>query len=245
MTSSPTLSFLSLAQRLGLNADQFKTALQQAVHGLYVALPCIIQSFDSSAMTVSVLPAIMEKMYKNVGGVPTPTDTPWDKPISRQIPVVCLNGGGAGGGGTGCILTMPIQAGDECLVIFCDFCIDSWWQSGGTGNVQLDKRRHDLSDGIAIVGPFSQPNAIDDYNEDSAELRTLDGTVKLTLGEDGITLTGPVTLDGATTINGDIGFFDATPASKPTVTGSRAGNVALQNLLLALEGMGLLVDGTS
>lgn len=50
------------------------------------------------------------------------------------------------------------------------------------------------------------------------------------------------TLDG--TAN-QIGFFGATPVSKPTVTGSRGGNAALASLLTALASEGLITDGTS
>ena len=42
-----------------------------------------------------------------------------------------------------------------------------------------------------------------------------------------------------------LGFFGATPATKPTVTGSREGNAALADLLTKLAGLGLLTDSTS
>jgi hypothetical protein len=45
--------------------------------------------------------------------------------------------------------------------------------------------------------------------------------------------------------SGELGFFGATPASKPTVTGSRGGNAALASLLTALAGLGLIVDNSS
>lgn len=41
------------------------------------------------------------------------------------------------------------------------------------------------------------------------------------------------------------GFFASTPAGKPTVTGDTGANVALQNLLAALEELGLIVDNTT
>jgi hypothetical protein len=47
-------------------------------------------------------------------------------------------------------------------------------------------------------------------------------------------------------LNGtSIGFYGASPQIQTTVTGSRGGNVALQNLLTTLANMGLIVDGTS
>jgi len=43
-----------------------------------------------------------------------------------------------------------------------------------------------------------------------------------------------------------IGFFGQSPLSaKPTVSGSRGGNVALANLLTALAGLGLITDSTT
>lgn len=47
-------------------------------------------------------------------------------------------------------------------------------------------------------------------------------------------------------INGTgIGFFAATPAAKPAVTGSRGGNAALASLLTALATLGLITDSSS
>jgi hypothetical protein len=41
------------------------------------------------------------------------------------------------------------------------------------------------------------------------------------------------------------GFFGATPVAKPTVTGSRGANAALQSLLAALANLGLITDSSS
>lgn len=42
-----------------------------------------------------------------------------------------------------------------------------------------------------------------------------------------------------------VGFFGSAGTTKPTVSGSRGGNAALQNLMIALSDMGLVVDSTS
>lgn len=52
-------------------------------------------------------------------------------------------------------------------------------------------------------------------------------------------VTGPVQ------VTGNIGFYNTSPAAKPTVTGSRAGNAALASLLTGLAGLGLLTDSSS
>ena len=50
------------------------------------------------------------------------------------------------------------------------------------------------------------------------------------------------TLDGATN---RVGFFGASPSSKPAVTGSRGGNAALASLITALATLGLITDNTT
>ena len=110
-----------------------------------------------------------------------------------------------------------MQAGDDCLVIFADMCMDAWWQNGGTGNSQERKRRHDVSDGFAILGPWSPPNVIADYNTEAAELRTLDGTTKMTLADGEATITATtINLNGNAIVDGSLqssGSFTAQTAA--------------------------------
>jgi len=42
-----------------------------------------------------------------------------------------------------------------------------------------------------------------------------------------------------------VAFFGGTPAVKPTVSGSAGSNAALESLLTALEGLGLIVDSST
>lgn len=57
--------------------------------------------------------------------------------------------------------------------------------------------------------------------------------------------TATMKFDNAVCINGSVGFYNTTPAAKPTVTGSRGGNAALASLLTALAGLGLITDSSS
>ena len=54
-------------------------------------------------------------------------------------------------------------------------CIDAWWSQGGV-QVQAEKRRHDLSDGFAIMGTWSQSRRVANYSATSAQLRSETGT---------------------------------------------------------------------
>lgn len=70
-------------------------------------------------------------------------------------------------------------------------------------------------------------------------------------GKDGATetetlLSGTNTGDDVSVpVNGNVGFYGATPVTQPTVTGSRGGNAALASLLTELATMGLIVDSST
>jgi hypothetical protein len=96
-------------------------------------------------------------------------------PLLINVPIVFPASGGF-------LLTLPLAAGDEVLVVFASRCIDSWWQSGGVGR-PMEARMHDLSDGFAIPGPRSQaklPGAA--VSTTKAQLRNNAGTVYLQVG---------------------------------------------------------------
>lgn len=95
----------------------------------------------------------------------------------------------------GFVLAFVPKKGDECLVIFADMCIDGWWQAGKVQN-QAEVRRHDLSDGFAIFGTWSQKRLID---MPSSGVRLQDEN-----GTNGIHVTGNrVNLFGNVTVNGN------------------------------------------
>jgi hypothetical protein len=59
------------------------------------------------------------------------------------------------------------------------------------------------------------------------------------------TATSTMTLTGALKINGNIGFYNATPVAKPTVSGAKASNAALTSLMTALSSLGIVTDSTT
>lgn len=192
---------ITIPQRLGIDIEGDRKMFDQFDFGLRVAMPGIIASFDAEKQTVTVDIAITERIRcdaeafvqeygSNVAAVEIPT--------LLDVPIVFPRAGGFS-------MTMPIEVGDECLVIFADTCIDGWWQNGNVQD-QMSIRRHDLSDAFAILGCWSQPNIIEDYSEDTLQIRTddggtiielEDGVVTISVGED----TSVVVKDGEVTIN--------------------------------------------
>lgn len=141
-----------------------------------VAIPAKVVSFNATKQTIVAQPLIREKIIDRSTG-----SIQWIQlPPILDVPVQFDRGGNF-------VLTVPIQAGDEVLLVFNDMSIDSWWASGGIQN-WIDRRRHDLSDAVAIPGIASVPKAISNFSTNSAELRTLDGSVKIKLEADKITL---------------------------------------------------------
>jgi hypothetical protein len=152
--------------------------LRQATRDLRVAAPGIIQSFDPIKQTAVVQIALREKVV-------TPGKPPVDTTISvlKDVPVVTPHGGGWW-------ITMPLRAGDECLLVFADMCIDYWWLRGGVQN-QFEVRRHDISDAFCIPGPWSQPEVIPAYNPTNMQLRSYAGDIVIDLSTVGVTVTAP------------------------------------------------------
>ncbi|GAB6170542.1 hypothetical protein JCM15765_03990 [Paradesulfitobacterium aromaticivorans] len=148
-----------------------------------VAMPGIIQSFDPAEQTVMVQPAIKERVVDQSGNIQMVS-----LPLLLDVPIVIPRAGGI-------VLTMAIQQGDECLVIFADSCIDAWWVYGDV-QTQAEKRRHDLSDAFAILGTWSQPKRITNYSTTSAQLRTEDGAQCIDISSSGIDLRGNITKNG-------------------------------------------------
>ncbi|EKI2321463.1 phage baseplate protein [Klebsiella pneumoniae] len=192
---------VALNSQLG-SKEQADARLAQAImSAMRVSMPGIIQSFDPDAVTAVVQPAI-----KGVEQDESGADVSVNIPLLVDVPVVFPRGGG-------CTLTFPVKAGDECLVIFADRCIDFWWQSGGIQE-PVDERMHDLSDAFCIVGPQSQAKKIGGISTTGAQLRTDDGSAFIEVAAGGditattagsATINAPeIVLNGNVTINGNL-----------------------------------------
>lgn len=164
-----TLTVSQLLAHNTENPEAFYRMLMDTISSqLRVAIPGIIQSFDADTQTCTVQPAIQERVQN-----PDLSYSWVSLPLLVDVPVQFPRGGGFS-------ITFPLQKGDECLLVFSDMCLDSWWTSGEVGN-QMDKRRHDLSDATAIVGITSQARKLSNYATDAMQMRTDDGSTYITM----------------------------------------------------------------
>ena len=118
--------------------DITETFLEQALEAfrkelfasLHVAMPGRVISYDASTGTATIQPAIRKRdLNGNLVTAPMLTGVPVFLPTAEFTP----------------------QAGDQCMVIFADCCIDGWFDTG-SAVVPPSKRTHDLADGFALVG---------------------------------------------------------------------------------------------
>ncbi|WP_164134405.1 phage baseplate assembly protein V [Serratia marcescens] len=232
---------VSIPSQVGGEQNMATALTDDIMSNLRVALPGIIQSFDPETVTCVVQPAVKGYESDDAG-----KKSSLSLPLLVDIPVIFPRGGGV-------TLTFPVKAGDECLLMFADRCIDFWWQNGEVQE-PVDGRMHDLSDAFAIVGPQSQAQKISGISTRAAQLRTDDGAAfieldpsshavnvttpgKLTASAQGGTeINSPeIVLNGNVTINGNLsqgmgdGGGTATMLGPVSVTNDvKAGGISLQ-----------------
>ena len=99
---------------------------------MHCALPGIVESYNTETQTASVRPALRSRAGKDVVQLPLLTDVPVFIPGSEHG-------------------NWTVEAGDSCLLIFSDACIDGWFETGSAA-LPPSGRQHDLSDAFAFVG---------------------------------------------------------------------------------------------
>lgn len=122
-----------------------------------------IQTFDATEQTATATIVYKKTLFvpNPVSGVYEPQLT--DYPVTIDCPVICLGGGAAA-------LTFPIAPGDECLALFNDRAIDTWFSGAANAPVGVS-RYHSFSDAILLVGVRSLPKVIENYDPVRAVLR--------------------------------------------------------------------------
>ena len=160
------MAYRTIEERAGGPLTQYELLSKKINSMLHVSMPAIIKEVDYDRMVVSVQPSIMEKISNGDG---TSKDVPF--PIIEDVPLVYPSS-------SYFTIFFPVAKGDECLLIFADSCIDSWWQSGGIQS-QFEARRHDLSDCFAIPAMMSQPMKVDVSSESNLVIQGADGSRKI------------------------------------------------------------------
>jgi hypothetical protein len=152
-------------QKIALNADPSEPALNDLMNlikrEVFLDLNChhvgTVQSFSSSKMTVQASINYTKTFFRLNSATNTynPVQVTYTPVI--DAPIVCIGGGKAN-------LTMPIAKGDECLLLFNDRDIDTWFATGSATSPNSTGRAHSFSDAFALVGVKSTPNVLSTYD---------------------------------------------------------------------------------
>lgn len=156
----------SIQQNRVPSNPSLKDAMDMLKKDIFLSLNChhiaTIQSFNAETQTASATINYKKTFFeRQTNGQYLPVQK--DYPVLLDCPVIIFKGGSAA-------LTMPITAGDTCLVLFNDRDIDNWFQSGQIGPV-ASPRMHSFSDGLILVGVSHSGNVLDDYDSTRAVLR--------------------------------------------------------------------------
>lgn len=121
--------------------DLTKNIKKDVFHSINCIQVGKIDSYDKDTATASIK-IMVKRVFQ---------DKTVSYPLLLNCPVFALQGG------VGSVY-MPVQAGDDCIVLFADRNIDIW-HSNGIESAPANTRCHDLADGIALVGIRSLVNA--------------------------------------------------------------------------------------
>lgn len=105
----------------------------------------IVKEFYKEDLTVDVLIANKKTLGLNADGTQNTTDFP----IIRAKVVYCNP-----------YISYPLKNGDECVLLFSDREIESWFINGEI-NPEGYQRMHDKTDAVALFGIRSLPNMIE------------------------------------------------------------------------------------
>lgn len=148
-----------------------------------------IENVDTANQTVDV-----QILHKRVN-MKFKTRELKDYALLKQVPFVVIGGGQSN-------LTFPIAKGDNCLLLFCDYEIDRWWDTGESLPSNFE-RKHDISDAFAIVGIHSMVDLLQGYSR-YVQLKYSDNSKivvgnEITLNNAQVTATGDMNASGTIT----------------------------------------------
>lgn len=146
---------------------------------LRTATPGIIAAVHANG-TVDVQPAIMQ--------VTTLDGERSDEPLSvlSGVPTIFAYYAQT----LGLSITLPMQPGDEGLLIVADRSIDNWQVASGVQAAAepVSPRHHNLTDALFLPGAISEPNAITGVSGDAIQIRNRGGTTNVSVRESEIVL---------------------------------------------------------
>ena len=180
-------------------------------------IPGRIDSFDPATQTARVTPAIKGRFYADSQA------TDIQLPPVFNVPLVFPFAATAG-----FALTLPIQQGNPCLLVFTQRAIDNWHKLGGVQSAETGAtgaRHHSLNDAFALACAPPLTQVLGSWCEDGIELRNRARTVRVTVRDDGLEFDGPASFLKPVTFHETVEVMGVTTLDAGlTVTGATVFN---------------------
>lgn len=191
-------------------SEPLLAAVESVMSQLHVCMPGRIEDYEPETQRAEVTP-LLRRSYLD--------GTESSMPVIAGVPVIFPRSGGAS-------LTMPVKAGDGVQLIFADRSIDRWLAQGGEVTPD-DRRKHALSDCIAVPGlyPFAEPGPQD--NNDDVLLQYEGSEVRLTGAGDIEVKTG-----GAVSVETT---GDATVTASGNINAEASGEIVASGAMIRLN----------
>ena len=185
----------SLSSPSGSKVTKINNLIDKKIDLIHTTTIGVIQSFDAETQTAVVQPAI--KRLVTTDKQETVVYDYEDYNLLVNVPVV-FNGGG------GWFMTFPVAQGDECLLFSMERSIGKWKKNGGVQEQSHYTRKLSLKDAVALVGIQSKASSLPNFNASEPELRNREGDIKLSMTEEGLSVTGNLDITGDVTITGEL-----------------------------------------
>lgn len=98
-------------------------------------------------------------------------------------------------------IQVPVETGDDCIVLFCDTDLDNWVQNGSQSPA-FASDLHGLNGAVCLVGLKNLTTKIDDYITNGVRIKYKGSEIELT--DSGIVINGNVTVNGTIKASGEI-----------------------------------------
>jgi hypothetical protein len=122
-------------------AETIKTAIDSELVNFNTCLPGIVEKYNAATKTADIQPAIKRKYTKDNSLV--------SLPVIPNVPMCFFQTRTS-------LISVPVKAGDDVLLVFSERSIDNWKSSVGGAQVDpADIRKFALSDAFAI--PICKP----------------------------------------------------------------------------------------
>lgn len=176
------------------------------------AMPCVVEAVSADGTTVDVVVAIQKETVIEGQRVPL-----GDRVI-RGVPIMLY-----GSTTLGLFVCPPIRPGDDGMLFAADRALDNWQHGSGLGMppAMQTPRHSDFTDGLFYPGAQRASGAIENYPTEALTLQNRAASVVLSVSDEGIeakfgmntvrldgmglTIIGPVDIEGVVTLTGDFG----------------------------------------